>query len=131
VRPAAGALIALAFAADARAQGAELDRVVELRAHLSRCLTQRALAHPAMAQPAQGVTVTLRFALKRNGELLGEPHFTYRGALEHARRIDLQLAMASALTACTPVRVTDGLGGAIAGRPLTVNFRDPRGQRAI
>jgi hypothetical protein len=67
--------------------------------------------------------VTVVFALKRNGAVLGKPRITYatfNGNAEEQRRI--MAAILDALEACTPVNVSDALGGAIAGRIFTMTF---------
>jgi hypothetical protein len=130
-----GALLGLALLAGgptgvvALPQPAAPDTLRALREHLSQCLTERTMAHAAMRAPAPGLGVTIRFALKRDGALLGEPRFSHHGVGDQTRRADLRAAVAAALTSCTPVRVTDGLGGAIAGRPLTFTITERRGQR--
>jgi hypothetical protein len=75
---------------------------------------------PAGAPPGE---VTLRFSLRRDGGLIGRPHIAFARlpADETQKRAALE-AVASALDACLPARVTEGLGGAIAGRPLMLRL---------
>jgi len=74
--------------------------------------------------------VTVTFALKRSGEVLGKPRITYSmfdgGADE--RKVIVG-AILQALDDCTPVNVTEALGGAIAGRIFTMTFA-PRTDRS-
>lgn len=78
-----------------------------------------------------GQELTVRFSLKRNGELLGQPRITYSkltgGAEDQKRFVAAALA---AIAECLPVRLSEGLGGTIAGRPLTIRFGANGGLRA-
>ena len=70
-----------------------------------------------------GSEITIVFALKRDGSLLGKPRITHSHLLGDA---DAQLAFVAgaigALAKCLPTNITDGLGGAIAGRPLSIRI---------
>jgi hypothetical protein len=99
-----------------------LDHLNEVGPLLSRCLEL-----PPGAESQPGMALALRFAFKRNGELVAEPRFTYiRGASEpvkaawHAAALDM-------LRRCTPLPVTGRFGDALAGQPLVVAIRDARG----
>ena len=74
-------------------------------------------------QLSSGLALTVRFALKRDGSLIGEPRVTYAKLPddEQTRQDDLA-TIRKALDHCLPVKITDGLGGAIAGRPITIRF---------
>ena len=79
---------------------------------------------------ASGSEVIVMFSLKRDGSLLGLPRITYSHLFGDA---DTQRAfVAAALTmvaGCLPVEITDGLGGAVAGRPLRLRlFSPPKGR---
>ena len=70
-----------------------------------------------------GSQVTVRFSLTRDGTVLGRPTITFAklvGSPEDRRAF--MAAALGGLAACTPVRLTPGLGGAIAGRPLSGRF---------
>jgi hypothetical protein len=80
---------------------------------------------PDQARPGMQITVMLSF--KRSGELLGEPRITYETPqATNEERKSYRLAMAQALQRCMPLHFTDGLGNALAGRPMTVRFIDNR-----
>ncbi len=98
---------------------------------MNACLIREAEAHPAVAEPLAGTRISIRFAMTRRGDLQGEPRFTFMSAKTGPARERYQLALAAALSRCLPARVTDALGGAIAGRPLTYTFIERRGVRAI
>jgi hypothetical protein len=105
------------------------------------CFTQAALAAEASAANtlrelypmltrcwrapvgSEGSTVTVGITLKRDGTTFGQPTITYSkltGDTDAQKRF-VASALA-ALVACTPVAITDGLGGAIAGRRIFIRF---------
>lgn len=114
-------VLGVAFAADfARAQpSGGVDRLDQIGPAIMRCW------QPVPAY--RGMAVTVRFSLKRSGELLGEPRITYSN-LSGMPRLDRQFiaSVLSAMEQCLPLDITDGLGGAIAGRPITVTFSASR-----
>jgi hypothetical protein len=62
--------------------------------------------------------------LKRDGTIFGQPSITYSklaGDTDTQKRF-VASALA-ALAACTPVAITDALGGAIAGRRIFIRFQ--------
>ncbi len=70
-----------------------------------------------------GAQVTVQVTLKADGTVLGRPRVTFAhlvGSPENKRAF-LEAALGS-LKVCTPVPVSRGLGGAIAGRPFTIRF---------
>jgi hypothetical protein len=76
---------------------------------------------------ANGSEVTVLFALRRDGSLLGRPRITHSNLTGDPNDQRLFVgAVVSAIDGCLPLDITPGLGGAIAGRPLVV--RVVRGQ---
>lgn len=84
---------------------------------------------PALAtcwQPpmnSQGMELTVRFSLNREGALMGEPRVTYArlfGSAEQQRRF--RNSVLKAVTDCTPLPVSDEFGMYFAGRPFSVRF---------
>jgi hypothetical protein len=70
--------------------------------------------------------VTVRLSFKRNGEVLGTPRITFShftGNVEEQKLIVGSIL--DALEECTPLNLTPGLGGAIAGRPFSLSFARP------
>lgn len=100
-----------------------LDRLDDIAHTLSKCLEL-----PPDDSSHAGMEVALKLAFKRDGELMSDPRFTYTTheapenvkAAYHAAVLDM-------LKHCTPLPVTKGLGGAIAGRPLILAIKDTRG----
>ena len=101
---------------------APLNTIAEVFAALEACWIP-----PALEQARAGMQITVMLSFKRNGELLGKPRITYEtpGASDD-ERTSYRVAMAQALRRCTPLRFSDALGGALAGRPLTMRFIDNR-----
>jgi hypothetical protein len=56
---------------------------------------------------SEGMEITLLFSLRRDGTLIGRPRATWS---------------ITALDRALPLPLTDGMGGAVAGRPLTLRF---------
>ena len=70
---------------------------------------------------------TIRFAFKRDGELIAPPRMTYSSpdAPADVRGI-YRDAIDAALKRCAPLHFSKGMGGAIAGRPIAIRFVDDR-----
>jgi hypothetical protein len=71
--------------------------------------------------------MSVRFSFKRTGEMIGAPFMTYAtaGVPVDVRATYLKAINAS-LDGCEPLKFTDGLGGAIAGRPIAIRYVDNR-----
>ncbi len=105
----------LAIAAGPAAAQAPADSLRALGPMLSACWRP--------PPGSDGSEITVLFSLRRDGSLLGRPRITYSrlvGDMETQRAF--VAAALGGLSACLPARITDGLGGAIAGRPLTMRF---------
>jgi hypothetical protein len=85
---------------------------------------------PALDRARDGMMVTVRFSLTRDGVIFGKVivSFESRDASD-ADRLAYRRSIGEALERCSPFPVTEGLGNAIAGRPLTITFVDGRRQR--
>jgi hypothetical protein len=99
-----------------------LNTIAEVFAALEACWMP-----PAFDQARPGMQITVMVSFKRSGELLGKPRITYEtpGATDD-ERLAYRVAMAQALERCMPLRFTDALGNALAGRPMTLRFIDNR-----
>jgi len=71
--------------------------------------------------------MSVRFSFKKSGEMIGPPRMTFAtsGAPADVRQTYLKAINAS-LDACIPMKFTDGLGGALAGRPIAIRYVDNR-----
>jgi hypothetical protein len=82
---------------------------------------------PPKDEARHGMEYTIRFAFKRDGEIVAPPRVTYAS---HDAPGDVRdtyrAAVNAALARCTPLHFTDGMGGAVAGRPLAIRFVDNR-----
>ena len=70
--------------------------------------------------------VRVRLSFRRDGSVIGRPRVVFSRFLggEAEQRIIVR-AIADALAACTPVRFSPSLGGAVAGRIFTFRFAPP------
>lgn len=112
---------------DRRRQASErkLDTLRELYAALRACWVP-----PAADRGRTGMELTVRFSFNRSGGIIGQPRFTYVSRIGNPAVQDLyRRAVLDSLAGCTPLPFTAGLGGAIAGRPLTIRFIDDRRPR--
>ena len=71
--------------------------------------------------------MTVRFSFKRSGDLVGPPRMTFAtaGAPADVRNTYLK-AINDSIDACTPLKFTGALGGALAGRPIAIRYVDNR-----
>jgi hypothetical protein len=107
---------------DAAAPERELNSIRELFSALRTCW-----APPERDRAQRGMTVSVRFAIKRNGEMLGAPRVTYvTPEAPREARDAYREAVSATLARCMPLPLTTGLAGAIAGRPIAIRFIDNR-----
>jgi len=100
------------------------NRLNELGPLLSKCLEM-----PPDDEARAGMRVTLKLAFKRNGELLAAPRFTYTTHEAPAEvKAAYQDAAMNMLKRCTPLPITESLGGAIAGRPFVIPIIETRAE---
>ncbi|MCO5064853.1 MAG: TonB C-terminal domain-containing protein [Rhizobiaceae bacterium] len=74
----------------------------------------------------QGLEVTVRFSLRRDGSLNGKPQITWlkRGGTEAAREAFVA-SVFRALELSLPIPLTESMGNVAAGRPMTMRFTSP------
>ena len=114
----AAVLLWLASAADASAQPQQLDTIKEVFAKLYSCW------QPPPLSRANPMDITVIVSFNREGAILGQPRITYEsGNASDNDRIAYRVAVMETLQRCTPLPFTEGLGGAVAGRPFAVLFR--------
>ncbi|MCU4180287.1 hypothetical protein [Bosea sp. BH3] len=109
--------------------GEAVDKLVDLAPALRRCWSP-----PALPGDLTGAMVSVRFSLRRDGSLFGQPRVTWetrRGDAEFQKRFSDSAV--EAIRSCTPMRLSAGLGASIAGRPFTIRFhgRGPSNERQI
>jgi hypothetical protein len=100
----------------------DLDNIGDLFAALRSCWS------PPPADTAhQGMQMSVRFSFKKSGEMIAPPRVTFATAGVPADTRDTYLkAINESLNACLPLKLTDGLGGALAGRPIAIRYVDNR-----
>jgi len=100
----------------------KLDSISAMYAALRACWVP-----PPKDEARHGMEYTVRFAFKRDGEIVAPPRVTYAS---HDASGDVRDtyrdAVNAALARCTPLHFTDGMGGAVAGRPIAIRFVDNR-----
>ncbi len=95
-----------------------VDRLDEIAPALRRCWNP-----PPLPGDLTGAMVSLRFSLRRDGSLFGQPRVTWetrRGDAAFQQRFSDSAV--AAIRSCTPMRLSPGLGASIAGRPFTIRF---------
>ncbi len=99
-----------------------LDTIRDMFAALRECWVP-----PPKDEARHGMEYTIRFAFKRDGEVIAPPRMTY---VSHDAPAELRMvyrdAIDAALKRCTPLHFSDGMGGAVAGRPIAIRFVDDR-----
>jgi hypothetical protein len=99
-----------------------LGSIGEIYAALRTCWVP-----PPKDSGRHGMEYTVRFALKRDGEIMALPRVTYSSHDAPAEVRDVYRdAVNAALARCTPLHFSDGMGGAVAGRPIAIRFVDNR-----
>jgi hypothetical protein len=82
---------------------------------------------PPKDEARHGMEYTIRFAFKRDGEIIAAPRMTYASHDAPADVRDIYRdAIDAALKRCTPLHFSQGMGGAVAGRPIAIRFVDNR-----
>ena len=96
---------------------ADANTLRQLYEALNNCLSA------ASIRGAPGSELTIVFSLRRDGSLLGAPRISFwglKGTTSEQR--DFAKQVANAFDKCLPIPITAALGGAIAGRPLSMRF---------
>jgi hypothetical protein len=100
----------------------DLDNIGDLFAALRSCWSP-----PPADAAREGMQMSVRFSFKKSGEMIAPPRLTFAtaGVPMDTRNTYLKAINAS-LDACLPLKFTDGLGGALAGRPIAIRYVDNR-----
>jgi hypothetical protein len=114
----AAALVWLAPAVHAQAEPQQLDTIKDVFTRLYSCW------RPPPASRTNPMDITVIVSFNREGAILGQPRITYEsGNAGDNDRIAYRIAVMETLQRCAPLPFTEGLGGAVAGRPFAVTFR--------
>ncbi len=125
------ALLALAVvsatAEDAPARPAiagPLDTIKDVQDAFKKCWIW-----PAETDISVGMDITIMVSFRRNGEIFGG-RVTYQTPnVSEQKRAIYAAALAARIKRCSPLPLSDSLGGAIAGRLFSFHFIDNRKQR--
>ena len=105
----------------ARAEPGRVDNIREAFARFRTCWK------PPPASQANPIDITVIVSFTREGGILGHPRITYES--EQATdndRLMYRIAVMETLQRCAPLPFSEGLGGAVAGRPFAVRFGNRR-----
>jgi len=106
-------------AAPAQAAPAPANTLRVLFAQLNLCM--------AGVRLAKGTDVTVRFMLNRRGGLIGKPRITHgHWTGDEAERKASAASIAQGFDRCLPIKISNALGGAIAGQLIAYRFRGAR-----
>jgi hypothetical protein len=109
----------------ASATGAPADAAIDSFAALGAAL--RACWTPP--ERRDGVAMSVRFSLRRSGEMMGPPFVTYTApGARAASRQAAREAITAGIAHCAPFRLAPHFATAVAGRPISVRFVDDRGR---
>lgn len=117
------ALLTVAGAPGARAEPASTLEALWQR--LGSC--SRSVGGPA---DSAGSEVTVLFSIKRDGSLQGQPRITHSKLTgdDAAQKAFLSETLRG-IASCFPLAITEGLGGAVAGRPLRLRVMNRARER--
>ena len=113
------ALLCAVSASAAQAQTGQVDNIKEAFARLRTCWRP-----PPASRANPDVEITVIVSFTRDGNILGRPKITYES--ENASdndRLEYRIAVMETLQRCTPMPFTEGMGGAVAGRPFAIRFQ--------
>jgi hypothetical protein len=111
----------LALSGPAEAEPEQLNTIRDVVLAIHRCW------RPPPPDKAGPVDITVIVSFNREGAILGHPRISYES--EEATdndRIAYRVAVMEALQRCTPMPFTESLGGAVAGRPFAIPFRNKK-----
>ena len=98
--------------------GAPVNTLQEAFARLFSCWKP-----PSVAE-AIPMDITVVVSFNRSGAIMGRPRITYESPkATDSDRLVYRVAVMEALQRCSPMPFTETMAGAIAGRPLAVQFR--------
>ncbi len=115
----AAALLLGLLSSAGHAQPAQVNTIKDIFAKLKTCW------RPPPTSQADPIDITVIVSFNRAGEILGHPKITYESerATDNDRLI-YRIAVMETLQRCTPMPFTEAMGGAVAGRPFAIQFRN-------
>ena len=114
------AALLLLSPSSAQAEPAQVDTIRDVFARLRTCWRP-----PPASSANPDIDITVIVSFNRAGDILGHPRITYESAQATDNdRLIYRIAVMEALQRCTPMPFTEGMAGAVAGRPFTIQFRN-------
>jgi hypothetical protein len=115
----AAALLLIALASTAHAEDKQVDSIKQVFERLETCW------RPPPVSRAKAMDITIIVSFNRSGAIQGRPRITYEsGGTNDNDRLAYRVAVMEALQRCTPMPFTESMGGAVAGHPFAVRFRN-------
>jgi hypothetical protein len=114
------AALLLMSATSTQAQPGEVNTLRDIFERLRTCWKP-----PPASSANPDIDITVSVSFNRDGQIFGRPKITYES--EQATdndRLAYRVAVMEALQRCTPMPFTEGMAGAIAGRPIRILFRN-------
>lgn len=100
----------------------DLDSIGAMYAALRACWIP-----PPKDEARHGMQYSVRFSFKRDGDIIAPPRVTYASHDAPPQVRDVYRdAVNATLERCTPLHFANGMGGAVAGRPIAIRFVDNR-----
>jgi hypothetical protein len=116
--------VALALPATAQTSDRELTRLGDIGGAIRKCW--RSPGGP------DGSELTIIFSFKRNGEVLGKPRISHSKLVgDEGDQKAFVASVLQAISKCTPLHLSDALGGAVAGRPFAMRFINKQPPRDV
>jgi hypothetical protein len=104
----------------AQAEPAQVNTIQDVFARLRTCWRP-----PPTSSANPDIDITVIVSFNRAGNILGRPRITYESAQATDNdRLMYRIAVMETLQRCTPMPFTEGMAGAVAGRPFAVQFRN-------
>ncbi len=105
--------------ASAQAPVEKVDNIKEAFARFRSCWK------PPPANRDIDIDITVIISFDRSGNILGKPRVTYQSEQASDNdRLMYRIAAMEALQRCTPMPFTEGMAGAVAGRPFAIQFHN-------
>jgi hypothetical protein len=113
----AAALLVFLSSSAGRTESGQVDNIRDIFAKMRTCWK------PPPASRANPIDITVIVSFNRAGEIFGHPRISYESdAATDNDRLIYRVAVMEALQRCTPMPFTEGMAGAIAGRPIAIKF---------
>ncbi|OMI07879.1 hypothetical protein BSN85_18985 [Bradyrhizobium brasilense] len=117
----AAPLVCLTLTAPVQAEPEQLNTIKDVVLAIHRCW------RPPPADKAGQIDITVIVSFNREGAILGHPRISYESQeATDNDRIAYRIAVMETLQRCTPLPFTESLGGAVAGRPFAIPFRNKK-----